>query len=253
MEFFNTLSAELFAIVFITALIAGFLTSVASAGSLIILPVLMSIGIPPINAMAITKAQGMVGLASATWSYTKLGYINFQRIRLAIVCSAIGASIGVYLVQQINVEVLELAIPILLILVALYLLISKEDFDQPKSSRLDDKTFNIFAGSGAGFYDGLFGVGIGTFLIGAFRQLRGDSITSALAHAKPIIFSALIAGTLVFAVMGHINWAVVIVMGIGQAIGAYIGAHVAVKNGQRIIKPTILIVTLTLAIKLLIS
>jgi len=53
--------------------------------------------------------------------------------------------------------------------------------------------------------------------------------------------------------MGHINWSVVIIMGIGQAIGAYIGAHVAVKNGQRIIKPTILIVTLTLAIKLLIS
>jgi len=42
-------------------------------------------------------------------------------------------------------------------------------------------------------------------------------------------------------------------MGTGQIIGAWLGSHLAIKHGAKLIKPLVVVISIALSIKLLIS
>ena len=52
-----------------TAFIAGFVSSIAGAGGLIVLPVLLWAGVPPLNALAVNKFQSVFGTLSSTINF----------------------------------------------------------------------------------------------------------------------------------------------------------------------------------------
>lgn len=52
---------------------------------------------------------------------------------------------------------------------------------------------------------------------------------------------------------GKIYWMVGLCMGLGQVVGALIGAKMVIKNGQKLICPIIVIMSFAMSIKLLIS
>ncbi|HTL15762.1 MAG TPA: TSUP family transporter, partial [Patescibacteria group bacterium] len=56
-------------LLFATGLAAGFVDSIAGGGGLITLPVLLSLGLGPREALATNKLQGTFGSASATAHY----------------------------------------------------------------------------------------------------------------------------------------------------------------------------------------
>jgi uncharacterized membrane protein YfcA len=58
---------------------------------------------------------------------------------------------------------------------------------------------------------------------------------------------------LIFAFGGKIVWITGLVMGVGQLIGAQVGARLAIKNGAAIIRPLLVVVCLAMAAKLLLA
>jgi len=245
------LSIELYCFLISIAFVAGFISAIAGGGGMIILPILMAVGLPPLNALATTKIQGFAGVLSSTSSYYKRGFIDINRLKPALIFAAIASLIGVILVHYINTEYLSHAIPVLLILVSLYMLLHKNQPDAEVPAKLSDKSFNRVVGTTAGFYIGLFGPGIGSMLIVAFRSLRGDKLTNAVANAKPIIIAANLVATIAFAVSGEVWWGLGISMAVTQFIAAKLGTRFAIKNGKKIIKPIVLFVCIGAALKLL--
>ena len=54
-----------------------------------------------------------------------------------------------------------------------------------------------------------------------------------------------------FALYGAVLWKLGLVMGAGQWIGARLGSRFAMKQGARVIRPLLVVVSLALAIRLL--
>ena len=48
-----------------TAVLTGFIDAIAGGGGLIMMPALLSAGVPPINALATNKLQSMFGVATS--------------------------------------------------------------------------------------------------------------------------------------------------------------------------------------------
>src|SRR5690606_33613899 len=102
-----------------------------------------------------------------------------------------------------------------------------------------------------GLYDGIFGPGAGSFYMLAFVSLAGFGVLKATAHTKLLNFSSNVGGFIVFASVGVIAWKVGLMMGVAQFLGARVGAHLAIRNGARLIKPLLVVVCVGLAKKLL--
>jgi uncharacterized membrane protein YfcA len=101
-----------------------------------------------------------------------------------------------------------------------------------------------------GAYDGFFGPGTGTFLIMGGVLLLGENMTRASGDAKAVNFASNLASVMLFASQGKVAWAIALPMAVGQASGAWIGAHLAVKHGDKMVRRVVLGVVAGLVVKL---
>jgi uncharacterized membrane protein YfcA len=97
----------------------------------------------------------------------------------------------------------------------------------------------------------VFGPGTGSFLMLGFISLAGYGLLKATAHTKFLNFGSNVGAFAVFLAFGAVLWKVGLVMGAGQFLGAQLGSRFAMKQGARIIKPLLVTVSVTLAIRLL--
>ena len=100
-----------------------------------------------------------------------------------------------------------------------------------------------------GAYDGFFGPGTGTFAIAAYVGILGLSMTRATADAKVLNFGSNFAAAMVFATRGAVLWSVALPMAVAQLAGGFLGAHLAVRRGARLIRAVVLPVVLALILK----
>ena len=233
-----------------TAVLTGFIDAIAGGGGLIMMPALLSVGIPPINALATNKLQSMFGTATAFVTYARKGMVDWRAHRGTIACVFVGASIGVIAVQSIATGALGLIIPLLLIAVALYVLASPRMTDDDAHQRIGARGYGPIAGA-IGAYDGFFGPGTGSFFTTTLVGLRGLGLTRATALTKLLNLTSNVASVLFFALGGKMFWLLGLTMAAGAMLGGWLGSHTAMRLGASIIRPLLVILSLALTARLL--
>lgn len=238
-------------LLFATGLAAGFVDSIAGGGGLITLPVLLAVGLPPPHALGTNKLQGVFGSGSAAAHYVHARTVTLQECRRAFVYTLVGAAAGTFTVQQINPSFLRKIIPVLLILVALYVLVKPRLGATDVHPRMRRGSFELLAGLGLGFYDGFFGPGTGTFWAMACVLGLGYNLTRATGYTKVMNFASNASSLALFLAARRVEFSLGMIMGIGQLLGARIGARMVITRGTCFIRPIFLGVVLALTIKLL--
>ena len=233
------------------SIIAGFIDSIAGGGGLLTIPALLSVGIPPAQALATNKLQSSFGSFSASFYFLRRGYIDLKLIRNAILFTFIGSACGTLLVQQIDPSSLKQAIPFMLIGFALYFIFSPHIGDEDRQQRMSFFLYSLLVGLVVGFYDGFFGPGTGSFLAISFVALAGFNLAKATAYSKLLNFTSNIASLIFFMLGGKILWQVGLIMGVGQFIGARLGSKMVVSKGSKIIRPLLVVMSLVMSARLL--
>jgi len=243
----------LFTGLIVVAFIAGFISSIAGAGGAIVLPVLLWAGLPPLNALATNKFQSVFGTLSSTINFFRKGHIDLHALLPALCYAFVGSVLGTCLVQQISTDYLSLMMPYLLIILALYMLLSPTLTDEDLPPKISDKTFAPVIGGGIGLYGGFFGPGMGSFFAVAFSSLQGFNMRKATAFTKPLVLIVNTTSMVVFLWGGHIVWGLAIAMATAQVVGARLGSNLVIHRGTALIKPVIVLMTLAIAVKLLVK
>lgn len=238
-------------VLFATGLAAGFVDSIAGGGGLITVPVLLSTGFQPQDALGTNKLQATFGSGSAAVHFTRAGLVRMKDCINGIIFTAIGAGAGTLLVQLVKPTLLKLVIPWLLIALAIYLLVKPALGHEQREARMGSNPFHLTFGLVIGFYDGFFGPGTGTFWAMAYVMFLGYELTRATAHTKIMNFTSNIVSLVVFVAGGHVLWVPGMVMGLGQMLGARLGSRTVIKGGAKIIRPIFLTVVVAIASKLL--
>ena len=249
----NPDTAELWQLplLFITGLGAGFVDSIAGGGGLITLPVLLSFGFGPQQALGTNKLQSTFGSGSAAWHYAEAKAVPLNDCVRGFVYSICGSILGSIAVQQINPLFLRRAIPFLLAVVAIYLLLKPRLGAEDREPRMARGWFDALFGLGIGFYDGFFGPGTGTFWAMAYVIWLGFNLTRATAYTKVMNFASNV-GSLVFFLLGHkVVFVAGLVMGVGQLAGARLGSRMVIARGTNFIRPIFITVVLALTAKLI--
>jgi len=244
---------DLAPLLFTLALVAGLIDAIAGGGGLITVPALLWVGLPPVAALATNKAQAVWGSFAATAHFARQGTLDLRRAAFTVVCTFIGSALGALLVQHLGSDLLARLVPLLLIGFALYFLFSPRISDLDSRQRISLPIFALTLGFGVGFYDGFFGPGTGTFFAMGFVALLGFGMRRATAHAKLLNFTSNLAALLFFLLGGHVVWSLALIMAGGQLAGGWLGAHLVIRHGTRLVKPVLVFASLAISLKLLIN
>lgn len=231
-------------------LVAGFIDSIAGGGGLIALPSLLLAGLDPVSALATNKLQGTFGTASATHTFWKKGLLKPAAHKAEIICVFAGAALGVFAVGLVPPSVLQNAMPVLLVMVALYFAVAPKLSVHGSTPKIKYAAFAFLIAPAIGFYDGIFGPGTGSFFMLALVALFGVGLIEVTGRTKLLNFTSNVAALLMFILGGKIVWVIGLSMGLAQVIGAQMGARVAIKNGAKIIRPLLVVMCIAMAIRL---
>ena len=237
---------------------AGFVDSIAGGGGLLTVPALLMAGIDTNLAVGTNKGQSVFGSGMALLRYAHSGLVDRKRWRVSFFPGLIGAACGVELLTLVHKEALRPLVLALLLAVSAFMVFYNVRRVRLMIAALAAKvgatgsaTHGVIWKSALiafviGGYDGFFGPGTGTFLILAYALVFGDPLDVASANAKVVNFASNLASMILFAMRGWILWPIALAMGVGQAAGAFTGAHVTIKKGQGVVRWMVLAVSLAL-------
>jgi uncharacterized protein len=232
------------------AALAGFIDAIAGGGGLITVPALLATGLPPVTALATNKLQSAFGVLLACWRFGRQGLIDFRAYAwLAALIFACGMA-GAFVVTLVSNAALKMVMPVLILGVIVYMILSPRMSDADSHQRLSAKGYAPVGGL-IGFYDGFFGPGTGSFFTTSLVALRGMGLRRASAHTKLFNAASNIASVVLFSLGGHAIWLLGLVMAIGAMSGAWLGSHLAIRHGAAIIRPLLILISLVLTAKLL--
>lgn len=232
--------------------LAGLIDAIGGGGGLISLPAYLIAGLPPHTAIATNKLSSTCGTTLATFRFIKNGLVNFKLAAPAVAAAIIGASIGANISLSVNDDIM-LYMMVAILPVCAFLVLNKKLFHDGGSDEiiLNKRLYCMTTVSALiiGMYDGFYGPGTGTFLIIAFTVFAKLSMKTANAQAKVINLTSNITSLVVFLLNGEVLFTVGLAAAVCNMIGGYIGAGLVMKNGTRIVKPSIILVLFLLALK----
>lgn len=244
-------SFELFLLLLAAGFLAGFVDAIAGGGGLITVPILMLSGASPVTALATNKVQALFGAATAAHAYSKGGHVNLrEQIKPALI-AFVASVVGALLVSVLPVAWIRMVLPLLLIGIAVFFATKKGLGDQDRHRRLSPFLFAALIVPLCGFYDGLLGPGAGSFYMLGFVSLAGYGILKATAHTKLLNLASNAGALLAFAFVATPWWITGLGMGVAQIAGARAGAALAQKRGAKVIKPLLVVTSVSLAARLM--
>ena len=234
------------------ATLAGAVDAVAGGGGLVTVPALLAAGLPPDLALGTNKGQSVFGSGAALLRYARAGLVDGRMARITFPAGLAGSLGGAALVLLVPPATLRPMVLVLLLAVAAVLAFRPAAPAPRAGPRAGTSRPGLAAAIALaiGAYDGFFGPGTGTFLIFAFVIFLGAGMQEASADAKVVNFASNLAAVLLFAGRGVVVWPVALPMAAGQFAGGLLGAHVAVRGGDRLVRVVVLAVVAALVVKL---
>lgn len=227
-------------LLFFTGLLAGTVDAIAGGGGLISMPMLLSMGIPPHIALGTNKLQGTIGTFMAARKYHRQGYMPLKSIYLGVIFVAIGAASGALVSQLLSGDLLRKIVPVLLVFILIYTLLSPKLGAQDEHPRLSLRNFSMVFGLIFGFYDGFLGPGVGSFWVFSITFFLGFHLIKATAYTKAFNLTSNVVALACFMIGNNVDYRIGLCMAAGQLIGGWLGAHLAIKQGAQFVRPIFL-------------
>jgi uncharacterized membrane protein YfcA len=242
----------------LAALLAGFIDAIAGGGGMLVMPALLGIGMPPHLVLGTNKLVGAFGTFSASLTFIRKGLFQPALWWAMSFATFIGALAGAVLIYLMSAGVLKKLLPLAILLASAYLIWPQHRAasatvppEHPVAPQFH-RQVQWFTGGLIGFYDGFIGPGAGAFWMAAAMKLFKLELVAAAGVARFMNFISNLSALLTFVVIGNIDYAIGLSMGAILMIGAFIGAHSAIRYGAPFIRPVFLLVVALMAGRLLV-
>lgn len=233
-------------------LIAGVINTMAGGGSLLSLPILIFMGLPP----AVANATNRVAIFSqnifAVAGFKSKGVSEFKYSFVLGLSALIGAAIGAKIAVDIRGDLFNKILSVVMIVVV-FLTISGKFKPGAKNSETTSTTsriIGIITFFFVGIYGGFIQAGVGFLIMGALSAIHGFSLIKINSIKVFIVLVYTIAALAVFIYEGKVNWLYGIVLAVGNSAGAWFASRWSVEKGDKVVKIFLVVAVIALSIKL---
>ena len=233
-------------------LIAGFINTLAGSGSLLTLPLLMFLGLPPnvangTNRIAILL-QNVVGVSS----FRQQKVLDFREGLKIGIPAVIGSVLGARIAVSLDDAFMERVIGGLLILMFFLIILKPNRWLKGEEGHSSMKhVWQAVIFFFIGIYGGFIQAGVGFFLLGGLVLGAGFELVRANALKVFIVLLYTPFALAIFIMNDDVNYVFGFILAIGNMLGAFLGARVAVKWGARAVRIFLLVALFFASLKLL--
>ncbi len=240
-------------ILVLVGLFAGILNTLAGGGSLISLPILIFMGLPPSVANGTNRIAVLVqGVANVAGYKSKGMEVSSRFIWFlsgtAIVGTLIGSKLAVDIEEQLFNRILA-GVMFAMVLLMIF---------QPKvaltgiTERISGK-YSIW-GAVAFFFVGIYGgfiqAGTGIFMLLALSSINRLTLMKSNVIKAVVMFAYTCAAVIFFGLSGKLNWEIGLTLACGQALGGWLTSRWSVDKGDGIVKILMIVVITAMSVKL---
>lgn len=225
---------------FLAAVLAGAVNSVAGGGSLISFPALVAFGQPAILANATNTAALWPGTLSSALAYRRDTELHKDLLLTLLLPSVLGGLLGAFVLVITPPRLFDRVVPFL-VLFATLLFAGRDVIAKATGQHADEKERVTSGARVGGFffqlfvatYGGYFGAGIGILMLGSLSAMGLRDI-HRMNGLKTILGTLINVIAFVFlALKGLVVWRLAALMAVGAILGGWIGARTAMRVDQR--------------------
>lgn len=235
-------------------LFAGFVNTLAGGGSLLTLPILiLFLGLDEATANGTNRLMVITGAFVASYGYRTKGITTHPYGLYFGIIATIGAIIGARIAVNIDGDTFKRFLAIIMITVGLIIVFrSKSIASLELPERLSGKYFvlSLLGFFFIGIYGGFLQAGVGIIIMLLLTQINRMNLLRTNSVKAFSVFIYSLAAVLIFALDGKILWLVGLWMVLGSVIGAWISSRWSVNKGDKVIRITLLLMVIYMAIKL---
>jgi len=230
---------------------AGFLNVVAGGGSMLTLPLLIFMGLPPAMANGTNRIAILWQNIFAIQKFRKAGIIEFPYSIYLGLAAVPGAVLGSFLAIDLKGAIFTKTLAVIMLIIGGLIV-----FAPPKKapSRHGNRPNNTLPGVLAFFLIGIYGgfihAGVGFFMVFILERLHHCSLAKVNSIKVTVAFIFTLTAVLVFIYNQMINWQYGLTLALGNSAGGWLGSHFSVKKGDKWIKAFLLATIIVLSIKL---
>lgn len=247
----SDLTVQMVLITVVGVFLGSLMDAIAGGGGIITVPTYLLAGLPVHFALGTNKLSAGIGTVASTVRYVKSGCVHWRTAVPAVALALVGAYFGTKLQLMVPERYLQYLLIIVLPIVAILVLRQRKLPEEPGNiTPTRQMAVVCSAALVVGAYDGFYGPGTGTFLLIIFCGLAKMDVRTAGGNVKLVNLASNV-GSVITSLMGGKVFILLGFIGAAAALlGHYIGAGLAIKNGSRIVKPTVIIVLALLAVKI---
>ncbi len=239
-------------LIILVGIVVGFINIMAGGGSILSLPLLMFLGLPPNVANGTNRISILLLNIVGIRNYQKKHPIPFRTDLRFILPTFVGSLLGAFLAADLDKDLFEKIIGVFLFIFFFLLLYKPKQWLQG-NQKLHDKVrwwqYPLFFL--IGIYGGFIQMGAGFFLLGSFVLGAGYDLLRANVLKVLIVLLYTPFVLAIFFWHGQVAIILGLILGIGSSIGAYVGSKMAVQKGTKFIRYILLAIILFSAGKFL--
>ena len=235
-------------------IVAGVINTLAAGGSLLTLPVLMALGLPPNMANGTNRIaiflQNVVGVGS----FHQKKVMDFGSGLKVGIPAALGAIAGAFIAVNLNDQAMKLAIAGVMVVVLLLMLLKPNRWIQSSEEHPPiPYGWQVALFFSIGVYGGFIQAGVGFFLLTGLVLGSGFELVKANALKLFVILLYTPIALLIFFLNGDVHLWMGLLLAAGNMMGAWIGTSMAVKRGAVFIRYFVMIAIVVAIVHLILD
>ncbi len=233
-------------------IIAGFINTVAGGGSLLTLPVMIFMGLPPAMANGTNRVAIFLQNVSGIAGFKSKGVFIFPYSLWVGLSALLGAIIGAKISVDLDDKTFNQVIAIVMVGVVVITLFNPVKNGKNALEDLSKRSqiIGIITFFFIGIYGGFIQAGVGFIILGSLTMINKMSLVRANSIKVFVVFTYTIAALIVFIIEDQIDWLYGLVLAAGNMTGAWVASRWSVEKGDKWIKRFLVVMVTILAIKL---
>lgn len=229
---------------------AGTINTVAGGGSLLSVPLLVALGLPGDVANGTNRIGILAQSAIAAWQFRSEGVSGLSGSLPVLAPVALGALVGAVVISLLPAREFEQIFGVIMLALLWPTLRGGWKAASAEPPRPWPPPVRALVFFGIGVYGGAIQAGVGLVLVLALARSGLDLVRAN--SIKVVVVGAFTAVAVpVFVVQQQIAWGPAIALAAGFSLGGAAGARIAVRGGERMIKPILAVAVVVLALRML--
>ncbi len=231
--------------------LVGFINVMAGGGSALSLPALLFLGVDGATANGTNRVALLIESVAGVRGYHDQQQSAFRESLQLGLLTLPGAILGALLAVRLDNETFKLLLSVVMIGVVISMLIPLHKPDPDAAVSPQRKRWGQVGMFAIGFYGGFIQVGVGFLLMAVLFHGFRETLVRVNMHKVFVVMIYTVPALLVFIWNDHVDWGLGIALGLGNAAGAYLAAHLSVRQGEDIVRKVMLCAITGIALKML--